>query len=77
MEHCQWSFKCKLWCRKLILYNTGNLKSNLLDYNDACILVRVDITVIAPFTKCITKIDGTTIDDAEDLYLIMPMYNLI
>ena len=23
------------------------------------------------------KIDGTTIDDAEDLYLVMPMYNLI
>ena len=23
------------------------------------------------------KIDGTTIDDAEDLDLVMPMYNLI
>ena len=31
----------------------------------------------APFTKCITKIDGTTIDDAENLDLVMPMYNLI
>ena len=30
-----------------------------------------------PFTKCITKIDGTTIDDAEYLDLVMPMYNLI
>ena len=28
-------------------------------------------------TKCIIKIDGTTIDDAEDLDLIMSMYNLI
>ena len=47
-----------------------------------------DITVIAapttqasfkncaPFTKCITQIDGTTIDDVEDLDLVMPMYNL-
>ena len=26
----------------------------------------------APFTKCITKIDGTAIDDAEDLNLVMP-----
>ena len=25
----------------------------------------------------ITKIDGTTIDDHEDLHLVMPMYNLI
>ena len=34
----------------------------------------------APFTKCITKIDRTTIDDiddTEDLDLVMPMYNLI
>ena len=31
----------------------------------------------APLTKYITKIDGTTIDDAEDLDFVMPMYNLI
>ena len=31
----------------------------------------------APFSKCITKIDGTTKDDAEDLDFVMPMYNLI
>ena len=29
------------------------------------------------FTKCITKIDGTTIDNAEKLNLAMQMYNLI
>ena len=28
-------------------------------------------------TKCIRKIDGTTIDVADDLDLVMPMYNLI
>ena len=26
---------------------------------------------ILPFTECITKIDGTTINDAEDLDLVM------
>ena len=31
----------------------------------------------APFTKCITKIDGATIDDAEYLDLVMPMCSLI
>ena len=31
----------------------------------------------ASFVKCITKIDEATIDDAEDLDLVMPMYNLI
>ena len=50
-------------------------------------LVKGDVTVTAapatqvkncaPFTKCIKKIDGTTIDNTEDLDLVMPMYNLI
>ena len=39
--------------------------------------IQVAITNFAPFTKCITKIDGTTIDDAENLDLVMPMNNLI
>ena len=30
-----------------------------------------------PFPKCITRIDGTTIDDAEDLNLVVLMYNLM
>ena len=72
-----------------ITCNTEILKSNLFDYNNAYILVRDDITVIAApavqvafkncatFTKYITKIDETLIDDAEDLDLVMPMYNLI
>ena len=66
-------------------YNTEVSKSTLCDYNDAYILVTGDITIIrdngqgvafknrVPFTKCITKIDGTTIDDAEDLNVVMPM----
>ena len=31
----------------------------------------------APFTKYITKVDRKTINDAEDLDLVMPMYNRI
>ena len=31
----------------------------------------------ASFTKCITKIDETTIDDAKDLNLVMSVYNLV
>ena len=31
----------------------------------------------APFTKCIIKIDETTIGDAEDLDLVLPRYSLI
>ena len=65
------------------------MKSNLCDYNDAHILVRGDITIVrddgaqiafkncAQFTKNITKIDGTTLDNAKDLELVMAMYNLL
>ena len=72
-----------------IIYNTEVLKSNLCDYNNTYILVRGDITVMAapatqvsfktfaPFTKCITEIVGKTINDAQDLDLGTPMYNLI
>ena len=72
-----------------ITYNTEVLKSIPCEHNDAYILVIGDISVTAApeiqvafkncaqFTKCITKIDGTTIDDAEDLDLVMPVYNLI
>ena len=72
-----------------VTYNTEILISNLCDYNDPYILVTSDITVVAaletqvafkyctPFTKYITKTDGITIDDTENLDLVMPMYNLM
>ena len=31
----------------------------------------------APFINCISKINGTKIDNAEDLDVLMPMYNLL
>ena len=72
-----------------IIYNTKILKSNLSDYYDSYILVRGDITVTAvprtqvvfkncaPFTKCISKTNGTSINNAENLDLVMQTYNLI
>ena len=65
--------------RNKIIYNTEVVKPNLCDYNGAYILVRSDTittehnipTSVAfknstPFTKCITKIDGTTMDEDLD-----------
>ena len=72
-----------------IIYNTEVLKSILYDYNDAYDFGRGDITVIAdpatqvsftscaPFAKDITKFEKTIIDDAENLDLVIPMYNLL
>ena len=31
----------------------------------------------APFTKCISRINNTDIDNAKDIDIVMPMYNLI
>ena len=78
----------KRWYRKKI-YKTEVIISNLCDYKNIYILVRHDITIIGhnvtqvafknctPFTKCITNTDGTTIDDAEDLDLVMLVDNLL
>ena len=69
------------------------LQSDLCDYSDAYIVVKDTITVTnpdnvaydkklafknnAPFINCISKINNTLIGNAEDLYIVMPMYNLI
>ena len=68
----------------------SSLESSLRDYSDAYILVTGNITAkggdantkvafknCAPFTKCITEINETFIDDAEHINITMPMYNLI
>ena len=71
------------------IYDIEVIKSNLCDFNDSYMLVRDDITVKAApearvpfkicvaFTKCITEIDEATVFDAEDLDLVITMYNLI
>ena len=67
------------------------LRSDLCDYSDAFIIVKGDVTLEvgnkrnkylafknnAPFINCISKIHGVKIDNAEDLDVVMPMYNLL
>ena len=78
---------------KQIRFKTSMLRSDLCDYSDAYIVVKGSITVTkpnsvlynkkldfknnAPFTSCISKIKNTLIDNAEDLDIVMPMYNLL
>ena len=72
----------------LIQYETKVLKSNLCDYADAYILVtgkirmnannaRTALKNCAPFTKRIIEINDEQVETANDLNLVMPMYNLI
>ena len=69
------------------------MQSNLCDFSDAYIVVTRNITVIdsndvncnkklafknnAPFISYISKVNNTFIDNAEDLDIVMPMYNLL
>ena len=68
---------------------TKAIKSSLWDYSDAFILVTGNITVeanndtgvvfknCAPFSTCTTKINDVFADEANHIYIAMPMYNLI
>ena len=69
------------------------LRSDICDFSDAYIVVKGIIAATnpnnakrnnvvafknnAPFINCISKINGVQIDNAEDLDLVMPMYNLL
>ena len=75
-----------------IKFKTTMLRSSLCDYSDAYILVKGTIsannTAAAGaaanntnrkviFTNCISEINNTQIDNAKDIDIVMPMYNLI
>ena len=73
-----------------IKYDTRVLKPNLCDYAEAYILVngtirgtggnnntRLGFKNCAPFTKCNLEINDEHVDTAENLDIVMPMYNLI
>ena len=73
-----------------IKFQTKVIKSNLCDYSDAYILLTGDITDTrvdddtrdafkncTPFTKCISQISDEQVDNADNLDIVMTMYNLI
>ena len=78
---------------KEIRIKTSMLRSDLCDFSGAYIVVKGTITVKnpnnakrnkavtfknnAPLINCISKINGVKIDNAEDLDVVMPMYNLL
>ena len=72
-----------------IKFEIESIKPSLCDYSDAFVLVTVDITVTAdsdidvalkncaPFPTCKTEINDVFIDEANHIYIAMPMHNLI
>ena len=79
--------------KKQIRFKTSMLRSDVCDFSDAYIVVKGKITVKnpnnnaydkklalknnPPFLSCISKINSTLIDNAEDLEIVMPMHNLL
>ena len=69
------------------------LRSDLCDFSDAYIVAKATITITNPdinayykklafknnasFVSCISKINNTLIDNAEDLDVVIPVYNLL
>ena len=74
-------------------FKTSVPRSDLCDFSDGHIVVKGTITVTNPdnneydknlafknnamFVSCISKINNTLIDNAEDLDIGIPMYNLL
>ena len=72
-----------------IKFEAKVIKPNLCNYSDVYILVTRDIKVedaaadtvafknCAPFTRCVTHINDEHVETAENLDIIMAMYNLL
>ena len=72
-----------------IKFEIETIKSSLCDCSDAFILVTGNITVEvdnntdvafknwAPFSTCRTKINDVFVDEANHIYIAMPMHNMI
>ena len=85
--------KHRILTKKQTRFKISILQSDLFDYRDAYVVVKETITTLNPndgayYTKlafknrascinCIKKIYNTLIDNAADLDIVMPMYNLI
>ena len=54
-----------------IIFETKVIKPNLCDYSDAY------LNICAPFRTCDVTINDEHVEKAEDLDIVMPMYNLL
>ena len=77
---------------KDIRFKTPQLRYDLCDWEEAYIVVTRKITVTdldddaydkklaltnnAPFSSCVTRINRKSIEDAQDIDIVMPLYNL-
>ena len=76
---------------KNVRFKASMLRSDLYDYSGAYFDVKKRISITgtdnanrkndafndAPFRSCIPKINSTFVDNAEDINIVVPMYNLL
>ena len=72
-----------------IKFERESIRPSISDYSDAFALVTGDVTVTAnnntdfalkncaPFSTCKAKINDVFVDEANQIHIAMPMYNLI
>ena len=73
-----------------IKFNTEVIKPNLFDYSDVYILVTGNIAVAnrnnntlvcfkncSPYNRCVTHLNDEHVETADNLHIIMNLYNLI
>ena len=58
--------------KKLLLNNIAAADADANNINKKVIFKNC-----APFTNCISEINNTQVDNAKDINIVMPMYNLI
>ena len=69
---CDYSDACILVKGTIAVTNRAAADANANNANK-----KVVFKNCAPFTNCISEINNTQVDNAKDIDIIMPMYNLL
>ena len=71
---CDYTYSYILVKRTITIAGAGaNADARKADERDKGVIFKN----CTPFTKCVSRINNTDIDNAHDFYIVMPMYNLI
>ena len=72
---CDYSDAYILVKGKIVVTAPGvnNDVNNIRDKTNRPVILKNNV----PFVSCITRINGELIEDADDLDIVMPMYNLL
>ena len=74
-------FKTPQWRSDLCHFNEAYIvcvgKINVTDPDNAAYDKKLALKNNAPFFSCVTRINGKLVENAQDLDIVMPLYNLL